>query len=126
MKPLTLFTRQMNDFAEKLCELYPADGNLRTYREAISLVSSGTPREVMRYFHEYVNKPYAGHIAARDASFFLSNDWSKVVDSSELSVVPTLKKYWSEMTPATHNSIWEYLSLLCRLTDMFLATGESL
>ena len=117
--PLSLFVSQLSSLGKELNDMYPEDIDIKMAKNTIETMKIINPKKLFEIFSNFV-LPYRDQILNRDDNFFLNLDYNNLLTSSDndgLATVMNLKKYWSGMSPQTHDCMWQYFGVLVKLTE---------
>ena len=119
MSVLNAFTTQLVNFLEELCSTFPEEKEIRMGLEAIKGAKKVNPRLVLDLFVEHVYKDCATAIVNRDihlirqiAQHKLSTQFNEM-----LSYLTIFDKHWDSMGDSNREIIWQYLKVLCALSE---------
>lgn len=115
--PLSLFVNQLSSLGNELSDMYPYDVDIKMAKNTIDMSKSVNPKMLFETFYQFVY-PYKDQIMVRDENFFLNMDVSQFTgEGVNLGTVMNLKKYWSGMSPATKDCMWQYFGVLVKLCE---------
>jgi hypothetical protein len=99
------FIQVLEQFLDELTQTFPDQPRLKKYKATFDLLRKANPRKIMESFIDSA-KPYADKIMAMDETFFLNSDVGFLNDLD-------IKKWWTpDLSPATKQSIWQFLQYL--------------
>jgi coenzyme F420-reducing hydrogenase alpha subunit len=121
-QPSTLFNIKLADFIRHLITLHP---NIKTFEdmmrtcEVIVNIDQTFPIQI---FKVSIYDLYKDKIYARDESFFLKNDFNEYSDTLQkngynFDIVKQLKDVWKYRSKKEKDEIWNYLILLCNISQ---------
>jgi hypothetical protein len=119
MSVLSAFTTQLLRFFQELSDTFPEEREIRVAKEAIDGAKKINPRLLLDLFDEHMYKDLAQAIYAKDVETILTVGKQKI-DKQFNEISPALSifnKYWHTMGEANQTSIWQYLTVLCRLSE---------
>ena len=119
MSVLSAFTTQLVRFFQELSDTFPEEREIRVAKEAIEGAKKINPRLLLDLFDEHMYKDLAQAIYAKDVETILTVGKQKI-DRQFNEISPALSifnKYWHTMGEANQTSIWQYLTVLCRLSE---------
>jgi hypothetical protein len=119
--PISLFVSQLSSLGSELNDMYPEDTDIKMAKNTIETLKILNPKKLYEIFSNFV-VPYRDQIINRDDTFFLSMDYSNVLNSDvgdgyNITTVMNLKKYWSGMSDTTKECMWQYFGVLVMLCD---------
>ena len=117
---LTAFNNLILKFNNDLIETFPEENDFKVYKRGFELLFKANAKKTCIFFKNYVIN-YRDKILNKDESFFLANDYSDIVDTSQdgmVDIVNKLKKYWGQLTTSNKDKIWDYLITLIKLSDL--------
>jgi hypothetical protein len=119
MSYLSAFTTQLVNFFDELCTTFPEEKEIKWAAEGIKGAKKINPRLVLDLFREHVYKECAEAIFEKDADFIRDVVRQKFTTQfNEMSYVLTIfDKHWDTMGQNNRNVIWQYLIVLCQLSD---------
>lgn len=121
MTYLSIFIKQLEDFATELTQLFPQDVDLKLALNMIILVKKAHPRKLLDIFLKFTNT-YKEQIMSKNEDFFIKHDFNDLAQKTKqqdyaLSLVTQLKSHWTEMSPENKEVSWNYLIVLFKLAD---------
>ena len=87
--------------------------------EAIKAAKKSNPKLVVDMFHEYIYKPANDLIATRNDEELIKLAKSTMATRFN-ELMPALMifdKYWPNMSQTNRDVIWQYLEVLCKLSE---------
>ncbi len=123
MSVLSAFTTQLVRFFQELQDTFPEEREIRVAKEAIEGAKKINPRLLLDLFNEHMYKDLAQAIYAKDVETILIVGKQKI-DKQFNEISPALNifnKHWDTMGPDNQTVIWQYLTVLCRLSEKALA-----
>ena len=119
MSLLAAFCNQLIRFFEELQGSYPEEKSISMALEAIKAAKRSNPKLVLDMFHEYIYKPANDLIATRNDEELIK--LAKATMATRFNeLMPALiifDKYWPTMTQTNRDVIWQYLEVLCKLSE---------
>ena len=123
MSYLTTFTNLIQEFIEKLSDLYPEDKDFTHFKTYLLILKKTNPRKVLELFDKHCLQ-YREYIKNKDENFLLTNDFVKdtkninIIDDEDIfNIMLKLRLYWGKMSKDTKDNIWKYLNLFLLLSD---------
>ena len=128
MSYLSTFTNLIEEFVDKLSQLYPDDQDFIHFKTFILLLKKTNPRKILDIFNKHCLQ-YKEDIVAKNETFILLTDFvkdknnknSKNKDTSNdeyiLNVMIKLRHYWKSMNKETIENIWKYLNIFILLSS---------
>ena len=103
---------------QDLIRVFPEDVEFRMYELAIRSTLMCYPDYVSEMFHTKVTIPYGEKIINRDDTFFLTHDYTDVVQPHEETnaMIEKIKNYWANMSQENKEIVWKYFRVLVLLT----------
>ena len=125
MSYLSAFTTQLVNFFDELCNSFPEEKEIRWATEGIKGAKKINPRLVLDLFKEHVYKDCAGAIFAKDAQMIRDVAQAKFTTQfNEMnSALSIFDKHWDTMGTNNQNVIWQYLTVLCQLSEKAYANS---
>jgi hypothetical protein len=119
MSALSAFNTQLLNFFEELCNTFPEEKDIKMAIEAIRGAKKINPRLVLDLFTDHVYNDLAPAILKRDvlhirqvAQQKLSTQFNEMI-----SALAIFDKHWDSMGTANQEIIWQYLKVLCILSE---------
>lgn len=119
MSALSAFNTQLLNFFEELCNTFPEERDIKMATEAIKGARKINPRLVLDLFTDHVYNDLAPAVLKRDvvhirkiAQQKLSTQFNEMI-----SALAIFDKHWDSMGVANQESIWQYLKVLCILSE---------
>jgi hypothetical protein len=124
MSLLSAFNTQLVNLFDELCQTFPDDKEIKMATEAIKGARKINPRLVLDLFIEHVYKDCGTAIHERNAPLFRKIAQQKIsVQFNEMiSALSIFDKYWDTMGQKNQEVIWQYLKVLCVLSEKTLAS----
>ena len=129
MSYLTTFNNLIEEFINKLSDLYPEDQDFKNFKTILLIIKKANPRKILELFDKHCLK-YKEYIKNKDEQFILTYDFIKdkhelekkeyknnVNDEYIISLMIKLRDYWAHMDKDTIDNIWKYLNLFILLSD---------
>ena len=119
MSALSAFCTQLLNFFEELCNSFPEERDIKMATEAIKGAKKINPRLILDLFTEHVYNDLAPAVLKRDvlhirqvAQQKLSTQFNEMI-----SALAIFDKHWDSMGTANQEIIWQYLKVLCILSE---------
>ena len=119
MSILSAFNTQLLNFFEELCNTFPEERDIKMATEAIKGAKKINPRLVLDLFTDHVYNELAPAVLKRDvvhirqvAQQKLSTQFNEMI-----SALAIFDKHWDSMGTANQEIIWQYLKVLCILSE---------
>jgi len=119
MSALSAFCMQLINFFEELCNTFPEERDIKMAIEAIKGAKKINPRLILDLFTEHVYNDLAPAVLKRDvlhirqvAQQKLSTQFNEMI-----SALAIFDKHWDSMGTANQEIIWQYLKVLCILSE---------
>ena len=119
MSALSAFCTQLLNFFEELCNTFPEERDIKMAVEAIRGAKKINPRLVLDLFTDHVYNDLAPAVLKRDvlhirqvAQQKLSTQFNEMI-----SALAIFDKHWDTMGTANQEIIWQYLKVLCILSE---------
>lgn len=120
------FNTAVSNFISALRESFPASAELRAIQGAYSLAAKSSLRLPHETFARCVMIPYGERLRAKDASFFLEQDFRDAgVADSQANLVATIKGLWRQMTDSDRDTVMSYIENLLGVHDAITASLAS-
>jgi hypothetical protein len=118
-KPLSIFVKKLIEFLEELHASFPEEKELKMGLEYIIQAKSANPRLVHDYFLEYVYNTCSTFIYDNNMNGIkaITRELLSVKINQMLSVLSIFEKHWDTMEPNNQSVIWQYLKVLCKLSE---------
>ena len=111
-----VFIKLIEDFIM----LFPKDVELKRYKRGALLYKQFNTRKPFNVFKEY-SVPFRSKIEQRDESFFINNNYNEIAEVSKSNdiqmFIQKIKMLWNQISETNRGKVWEYLILLCKITD---------
>jgi hypothetical protein len=119
MSALTAFNNQLLNFFEELCNTFPEEKDIKMATEAIRGAKKINPRLILDLFHEHVYKDLSPAIANRDNNLIRQIAQHKISTqfNEMISALAIFDKHWDMMGSQNQEVIWQYLKVLCLLSE---------
>jgi len=119
MSALNAFTTQLVNFFEELCTTFPEERDIKLATEAITGAKKINPRLILDLFTEHVYIELAASIANRDIDYIRQIAQKKLSTqfNEMISALAIFDKHWDTMGTANQEVIWQYLKVLCVLSE---------
>jgi len=119
MSILSAFNTQLLNFFEELCNTFPEERDIKMATEAIKGAKKINPRLVLDLFTDHVYNELAPAVLKRDvvhirqvAQQKLSTQFNEMI-----SALAIFDKHWDTMGVVNQEIIWQYLKVLCILSE---------
>jgi hypothetical protein len=119
MSALTAFTAQLVNFFEELCNTFPEEKDIKMATEAIKGAKKINPRLILDLFTEHVYNDLAPSVAKRDVNQIRLVAQQKISTqfNEMISALAIFDKHWDSMGTQNQEVIWQYLKVLCILSE---------
>ena len=119
MSVLSAFTTQLVNFFDELCNTFPEEKDIKMATEAIKGAKKINPRLILDLFVEHVYSDLAPAIQQRDILQIRDVAQKKISTqfNEMLSALAIFDKHWDSMGEANQEIIWQYLKVLCVLSE---------
>jgi len=117
---LKSFFHQLTEVVGELADMFPDDPDFKVFQTYISLLQRTNPTMVIDTFHEHVGLKFENEINAKNEDFVL-NYQAAEYGSDGMDIVAKIKSYWSVLSPATREAIWQYIYILKELAKKYKA-----
>ena len=126
MSILNAFTTQMVQFLDELGDTFPEEKDIKMATESVKGAKKINPRLLLNLFVEYVYKPCSKaiyekniHVIRRQMHDTISTQFN------DMMVILTLfDKHWETMGETNQDIIWQYLKVLCLLSEKATAANS--
>jgi hypothetical protein len=119
MSALSAFTAQLVNFFDELCNTFPEEKDIKMATEAVKGAKKINPRLILDLFTEHVYNDLAPAVLKRDvvhirevAQQKISNQFNEMI-----SALAIFDKHWDTMGSSNQEVIWQYLKVLCILSE---------
>ena len=119
MSALSAFCTQLLNFFEELCNTFPEERDIKMATEAIKGAKKINPRLILDLFTDHVYNDLAPAVLKRDvvhirqvAQQKLSTQFNEMI-----SALAIFDKHWDTMGVPNQEIIWQYLKVLCILSE---------
>jgi hypothetical protein len=119
MSALSAFTTQLVNFFEELSNTFPEERDIKMALEAIKGAKKINPRLLSDLFVEHVYKDCATAIQTRDVNIIRQLAQQKIATqfNEMMPALAIFDKYWDTMGTSNQEIIWQYLKVLCVLSE---------
>jgi hypothetical protein len=119
MSLLSAFNTQLVNFFEELCNTFPEEKDIKMATEGIKGAKKVNPRLILDLFRDHVYKDCSEAIYARDVQLIRQVAQKKVATqfNEMLSALSIFDRQWDTMGPKNQEVIWQYLTVLCRISE---------
>jgi len=119
MSLLAAFCNQLIRFFEELQSTYTEEKSISMGLEAIKAAKKSNPKLIVDMFHEYIYKPANDLIATRNDEQLikLAKNTMATRFNELMPALMIFDKYWPTMTQTNRDVIWQYLEVLCKLSE---------
>jgi hypothetical protein len=119
MSALNAFTTQLVNFFEELCNTFPEEKDIKMATEAIKGAKKINPRLVLDLFLNHVYNDLAPAVVNRDIDYIRQVAQQKIATqfNEMISALAIFDKHWDSMGPNNQEVIWQYLKVLCILSE---------
>ena len=119
MSSLTAFTNQLVNFFDELCNTFPEERDIKMATEAIKGAKKINPRLILDLFTEHVYNDLAPAVAKRDVIHIRQVAQQKIATqfNEMISALAIFDKHWDSMGESNQEVIWQYLKVLCILSE---------
>lgn len=119
MSSLTAFTTQLVNFFDDLCNTFPEEKDIKMATEAIKGARKINPRLILELFTEHVYNDLAQAVLKRDVAQIKNVAQHKISTqfNEMISALAIFDKHWDTMGEKNQEVIWQYLKVLCILSE---------
>jgi len=119
MSALSAFTSQLVKFFDELCNTFPEEKDIKMATEAIKGAKKINPRLIFDLFTEHVYNDLENAVSHRDIVYIRQVAQQKISTqfNEMLSALAIFDKHWDTMGNQNQEVIWQYLKVLCVLTE---------
>ena len=119
MSILNAFTTQMVHFFDELCTTFPEEKDLKMATEGIKGAKKINPRLILDLFVEHVYKSCSTAIYEKNMNVIRRHMQDTVLTkfNDMLAVLAIFDKHWDTMGTKNQDVIWQYLTVLCHLSE---------
>jgi hypothetical protein len=125
MSVLNAFTTQMVHFFDELCNTFPEEKDLKMATEGIKGAKKINPRLILDLFVEHVYKGCSTAIYERNMNIIRRHMQDTVTTkfNDMLAALSIFDKHWDTMGTKNQEVIWQYLKVLCLLSEKATASN---
>lgn len=126
MSALNAFTTQLVNFFDELCNTFPEDKDIKMATEAIKGAKKINPRLILDLFIEHVYTDLSIAIKAHDINIIREVAKKKISTqfNEMISALTIFDKYWDSMGQKNQDIIWQYMKVLCILTEKIRVSAD--
>ena len=119
MSFLSAFNTQLINFFDELCTTFPEEKEIKWATEGIKGAKKVNPRLVLDLFVEHVYKDCSQAIAEKNANMMraVAQQKFKTHFNEMNSALSIFDKHWDTMGDTNQKVIWQYLTVLCQLSE---------
>lgn len=119
MSALSAFTTQLVNFFDELCNTFPEERDIKMATEAIKGAKKINPRLILDLFTEHVYNDLAPAVKLRDVVKIREAAQQKISTqfNEMISALAIFDKHWDTMGSKNQEVIWQYLKVLCILSE---------
>ncbi len=119
MSSLSAFTTQLVNFFDELCNTFPEERDIKMATEAIKGAKKINPRLILDLFTEHVYNDLGPAIVKRDIVEIRKVAQQKISTqfNEMISALAIFDKHWDSMGTQNQEVIWQYLKVLCLLSE---------
>jgi hypothetical protein len=119
MSSLSAFTAQLVNFFDELCNTFPEERDIKMATEAIKGAKKINPRLILDLFTEHVYNDLAPAVLNRDVLEIRRVAQQKISTqfNEMISALAIFDKHWDSMGTQNQEVIWQYLKVLCILSE---------
>lgn len=119
MSSLGAFVTQLVNFFDELCNTFPEERDIKLATEAIKGAKKINPRLILDLFTEHVYKELSTAVMKRDILLIRQVAQQKIsTQFNEMtSALAIFDKHWDSMGPQNQETIWQYMKVLCILSE---------
>jgi hypothetical protein len=127
MSVKSIFLKQIDNFINELCIIFPNSKDILLLSEKYSLIRNINSNLIIEYFVSYIY-PHKNTINNEDESFFLNGGGQdEIKDKSGLKFRDNIKTLWiNEMSEENKEIIWKYFKIFMLLTDKYIVENMKL
>jgi len=124
MSILNAFTTQVVHFFDELCNTFPEEKDLTMATEGIKGAKKINPRLILDLFVEHVYKSCSTAIYEKNMHIIRRHMQDTVTTqfNDMLAALSIFDKHWDTMGTKNQDVIWQYLNVLCRLSEKAVIT----
>jgi hypothetical protein len=119
MSLLNAFNTQLIQFFDELCSTFPEDKEIKMATEAVKGAKKVNPRLILDLFVNHVYNECSTAIYNRDIHQFRQVAQRKISTqfNEMISALAIFDKYWETMGDKNRDTIWQYMKVLCILSE---------
>jgi len=118
MSVKSIFLKQIDNFIDELCVIFPDNKDILLFSEKYYFIKNINSGLIIDYFLSYIYI-YKNKINEEDESFFLEGGGQEEIkDTSGLKFRDNIKKLWlNEMSSENKEIIWKYFKVFILLCE---------
>jgi hypothetical protein len=126
MSLLSAFNTQLVNLFDELCNTFPEEKDIKMATEAVKGAKKINPRLILDLFVEHVYHSCATVIYERNHVLFRQIVQQKISTefNDMLSALAIFDKHWDTMGDNNRSVIWQYLTVLCKLSEKAVAANQ--
>jgi hypothetical protein len=119
MSSLSAFTTQLVNFFDELCNTFPEEKDIKMATEAVKGAKKINPRLILDLFTDHVYNDLAPAVVNRDVTHIRKVAQHKISTqfNEMISALAIFDKHWDSMGTKNQEVIWQYLKVLCILSE---------
>jgi len=117
----TIIITQITNFIDELVNTYPANQEMKIFKEKYLMVKSINSQLIIDYFIQYIY-PFKNTIKEENENFFLEGGGQEEInDKYGLRLRDSLKEIWqNEMKDENKKIVWKYFKTFILLIDKYI------
>ncbi len=123
-----MFNTNLENLINDLIQTFPNDNDFKLFKGSFRLLKIASTKKPLELFNIGLTDEYKENIRDRNEVFFLNNDYSDVLNNSELrnqdsnnnvsdKLIKKLKSYWKDLNEENKDIVWNYFTILLKLCD---------
>jgi hypothetical protein len=125
MSLLNAFNTQLVNFFDELCTTFPEEKDIKMATEAVKGAKKINPRLILDLFVNHVYKDCSSAIYTRNVQMIREIAQRKIATkfNEMISALAIFDKHWYTMGEKNQEVIWQYLKVLCILSEKAAASS---
>lgn len=112
---LSIFNDKFGELLRDLKVIFGDDGDLTLLSAGFLFATAASKDGAWRVFHDQVAVPYGPRVMERDERFFL--EFEDLKEANAIDIMGRVRGAWKDLSPENRNVIWDYFTLLVKLSD---------
>jgi hypothetical protein len=114
-----LLTRQIENFIDEMCQVFPDSRSLQIYRQQFEILKSLSSRVIVEGFSTYV-LPHKDKIMNEEEDFFKNGGGQDFVKGDMVKFRDTMSDIWNERLSEGNKKVcWKYFKVFVLLCERY-------